>query len=377
MEKRKFIKKKRNQLSLLFAFVFIIWLLAHLFYDVDKSKEIKTGAYWTAPVMDEGQVEMLAKHDLLIIDIENMTNNRRSFKLLKEFNPDIKLICYSNPMEFWFPMVDSRPIQRRWLGEISNFPAWFLKAGDGSQGVFWDQMIMMNLSSTCPKYNGKTYTDWMAEKLLKEVLKDDDIWDGYFMDNGGGNISWVQDGKAFQFDIDGDGVSDDPAYIDRAWYEGVHGFLKKIRKAKGKDFIILANKGSVEMMDVLDGRMFENFPNDYLGSTENFGWNQSMANAKKMIKEGAKYTIFKVHSENEINLGLASANLLDDVYFMVGQDNPRYYPIFDSNLGEALTDLDTFENSLFYREFENARIVVNPAEKSGQISFKAKTLSQK
>lgn len=323
--------------------------------------DIKTGSYWTSPVMNQTEVRELAKHDLLIVDMENGINNRQSLKLLKTLNPRIKLICYSNPMEFFKPMPDNRPIQSRWLKEVEeNFPHYFLKLADGSPAKFWPGMVMLNLS------NYSDFGNWMAEKLLSEVLSDP-IWDGYFMDNGGGNISWViPNNRLHRLDVDADGFSDANQKVDDAWYQGIYQFLFKIRTAKGKDFIIISNKGSVEMMDLVDGRMFETFPCDYLGSKENFGWNQSMKNAKEMEAIGAKYTIFQ-GKEKDLNLILASALLLDNVYVMIDHNNSFFYPIFDLKIGEALDSCQTFQER-YFRTYDGGNIEVNPKYLSGEIS---------
>ncbi len=329
-------------------------------------REIKTACYWTSPIMAKEQARELAKFSLLIIDMENMFNNKASLRLLKRLNSGIKLICYSNPMEFFVPMMPGRPIQKRWHHETPAYPRWSLRRGDGSEANFWPGMKMMNLSSLCPDYDEIKYSQWIADKLLTEVL-DDPIWDGYFMDNGGGNISWIFANTYSQLDIDDDGVSDSSSKIDQAWEEGIRSFLSRIREAKGDDFILMANKGSVEFMDLLDGRLFEGWVNNYLGSKTNDGWDQCFENAKRMETEfGAKYTVFQVSSSAELDYALASAALLDYVYVAVGQDNYRSYPAFELSPGQALGPYWQMADT-YYRKFENFKVVVRPSQKRGEI----------
>ena len=329
-------------------------------------REIKTACYWTSPIMAKEQARELSKFSLVIVDMENMVNNKASLRLMKRLNPEIKLICYSNPMEFFTPMIPDRSIQKRWYQEAQAYPLWVLRRNDRSEAHYWPGMTMMNLSSLCPSYNGVNYFRWMADKLLAEVLNDN-LFDGYYMDNGGGSISWLYANSYSQLDIDNDQEPDARNKIDESWYEGIHSFLKIIRDKKGSDFILLANKGSVEFMDLLDGRFFEGWVNDYLGSKANGGWDQCFKNAKLMENEfDAKYTIFQVRQSSELEYALASAALLDHVYVAVGQDNYRSYPAFDLMPGQALGPYWQVGDT-YYRKFENFKVVVRPSQERGEI----------
>lgn len=331
-------------------------------------EETLSSAYWTSPIMSKGQAESLAKYSLVIVDMENLINNKKSLLTLKKINPKIKIICYTNPMEFFSPMKSGRSIQERWLKESLSHPGWELKTGDGKNAIFWPGMKMMNMSSLCPLSQGKSYSQWLAEKLLSEVLIDP-IWDGAFFDNGGGNISWLYENAPYQLDIDGNGVSDNNIMIDGAWYTGLHNFIKSIRDSKGSNFILLANKGSVEFMDVLDGRMFEDWPNNYLGDKKNNGWDQCMVNAKSMVENyHAKYVIFQVKSSSNLEFAVASARLLDNVFVSVGQDNRNFYEIFYYDPGQPKA-LAIDSSGLFYRDYSKGKVIVRPATK--EVQFKS------
>jgi hypothetical protein len=267
-------------------------------------------------------------------------------------------------METFFQIVANRPMQSYWTTWIrEHYPAWFLKTDNGKPAVFWIGMRMMNISSSCPKVNGQTYGDWMASFLLKSVLSDD-IWDGYFMDNGGGNISWVYGDRRTKIDADNNSVADNDSLLDKSWSEGVHSFLKKIREVKGKKFIILANKGSKEFMDVLNGRMFETFPCDYLGDKKDGGWWQGIKNSDKT----GKYTVFQVIAE-DLEFGLASALLKDNVSIAVGQDNPKFYPILETKLGKALGKMKILKGKVCRRNFQNGYVTVIPSRREGKIKL--------
>lgn len=323
-------------------------------------RKIKTAVYWTCPWMTSQNADSLARHDLVIADLENMVVNRESLVKMKKLNPKIKLICYSNPMEIFDPGGGKRPLQNAWSDSLNGkYKKWLLKTGKGKKAIFYPGMRMLNLSSSCPKITidgqAQTYGEWMSAMLIQEVLADS-LWDGYFLDNGGGNISWVYGRGKDQIDADGDGQKDNDSILDRRWSEGVHSFLKAIREAKGEDFILMANKGCTEFMDLLDGRMFEFFPNDYLGDATDGGWHQSMANARLT----GPYTIFQV-SRKDLDFGLASALLLDNVYIASDQNDARYHPQYRGQLGR--------EEKIYKRDFQKARVEVIPSERKGKVFF--------
>jgi len=316
---------------------------------------IKTANYRTAPVTDEALVAVLAKFNILIIDMENAKNNHKVLELIKQKNPRLKLICYSNPAETFYHIGNSRPIQTVWMTEINKkYPDWILKTNKGNDVVFFRGMHMLNMSASCPRYNGQTYSDWIADRLLAEVLSDK-IWDGYFGDECSGKWSWLYQGQEEGIDADRSGSRDDDAKLDESWAKGVSGFLRKIRQAKGPDFIIITNKLSLEFLDIVDGKMSEGFSNDYLGGKRDGGWWQCMANAEQT----GPYTIFQV-KEKDIDFGIASAALLD-VYVAVGQDNSKWYPQFDQELGQS-------GETIITKTFKNGTIKIVPAKKEAVIS---------
>ena len=321
-------------------------------------------AYWTSPVMSLREADSLAKNDLVIADFENASNNYASLRRLKNLNPNLKLIAYTNPTELFTGPTNHRPRQTAWVNYLhKNHPNWFLKTAKGKPAVFWPGMQMMNESTECPRdKKGENYDDWLVDSL--KVILRDTIWNGYFRDNGGGHIAWLYQGKGDQIDANNDGRPDNPEHLDKVWTEGIHSFLKKLRAALGPNFLLLANKGSVEFMDVLDGRFYESFPCPWLGDKKNNGWDQCLINAKQT----GKYTIFQAGvrslSPGFINFTAASAALLG-VSVAIGQDNTQSYPFYHWNLGKP-KDGYKKKGEIYYREFKNGRIEVNPKLQKGE-----------
>lgn len=334
---------------------------------------IKTAAYWTSPTMGKQDAINLARHDLLIIDLENKFNNRQRLLEIKKMNPAVIILAYSNPMEIFMTLYHSRPWQNKVIEEITkNYPGWLLKTVNREKQTlqfahFWPGMIMLNMSSTCPRINGERYNEWMAKKLKREILSDP-IFDGYFQDNGTVNISWVYQNNQEKIDINADNQADLNAFIDKSWSKGQKQFLRSIRRYFNKrslflsrKMIIVTNKGDTNLLNLVDGKFFEKFPNDYLGDKWAFGWKQSMDNARQT----GPYTILQVE-RRFLSFGLASALLLDNAYLAVSQDDAGIFPEFEINPGKPKGNTFYF-NHKYRRDYENLRVEVEPLSQEGKI----------
>ncbi len=329
---------------------------------------IRTAAYWTSPIMTQENANNLAKHDLVIADLENIFNNREILVTLKKLNPNLKLFCYSNPMEIFLTKYNNRPWQNSVIDEIiENKAQWLLRTNSpdvtNNFATFWPGMTMLNMSNSCPKIWLRDYSTWMAKKISSEILSDT-IWDGYFQDNCTANISWVYENKPEKIDINFDGQADSDKLVDSEWKKGINNYLSIIKEA---GLPIIGNKGDLHFLDKLDGKFFEKFPNDYLGSKRAGGWFQCMNNAKRT----GKITIFQV-SENDLMFGLASSLLLDNVYLAIGQDNASNFQELNINLGKPKGKMFS-KGKFFYREFQRGLVVVDPEKRSGKIYHKVKT----
>ncbi len=329
-------------------------LLASVFMTfLQLSAQIKYSTYWVAPSIPANMGSKLASDDLLIVDYENLVNNRLELEMIKIGNPNIKLLIYSNPMEIWNKDIANRPLANSLRAKLPA--AYKLKRSDGKPVIFWKNMEMMNMSVNCPRVNGKNYNEFYAEWLLINALADP-LVDGYFEDNGTPTIAWVDP----LIDSDNDGKPDNPSALNNAWQNGQTQFLSLIRKAKGDKFIIVTNKGEKHFFFINDGVMFEKFPNDYLGSKRAGGWYQCIANAK----HAGPYTIFQVDSKN-LEFGIASSLLLDEVYISLGQ-NIQVPEQFRTPTGKAISAMYK-KGSTYCRDYELVTVEVNPELKTGRL----------
>ena len=319
--------------------------------------QIKFATYWVAPSIPANMALKLSTDSLLIVDYENLVNNHSELEIIKQQNPHIKLLIYSNPMEIWNKDIVNRPLANSLRAQMPA--AYKLKKSDGKPVIFWKNMEMMNMSSSCPSVNGKKYNQFYAEWLLTNVLSDPLI-DGYFQDNGTPTIDWVDP----LIDANNDGKADNPQALNTVWQAGMTQFLRIIRQAKGKDFIIITNKGEKHFFFLNDGVMFEKFPNDYLGSKLAGGWYQCIDNAK----HAGPYTIFQVDTKN-LEFGLASSLLLDEVFITLGQ-NIQVPEQFRTPTGKAISAMYK-KGSIYYRDYELVTVEVNPELKTGRLVKRA------
>lgn len=329
----------------------------------------KLAVYWTSPTMGEEEADSLSRFHMVIADMENMINNRESLKRLKKNNPALKLICYSNPMEFFTRAESKRTLQNSIRKEIeSNRPGYLLNQPSGEAVIFWPGMRMLNLSINCPVEKGQKYHEYISEFLLKKVLPDN-IWDGYFMDNCTAHIAWIGNyGKNHGIDSDNDGYLDSYDHLDEVWKMGTARFLENIRSVKGEKFIILGNKGSLEFREYTNGRMFEEFPNDYLGDKRDGGWYQCIEN---YLSLGSMSIIHarKIPNNPRHRLFVLASSLMGDGYYAYAQDFFRYFPEY-SEIGPPLDEMKSLSNGTFERNFEKAIVRVDPANKEGKIIMK-------
>jgi len=286
--------KMKKLLILLICLVAVVSLLG-----------IGSAIYWTQPTISEEEVQIIGRHDLAIVDLENLFNNSDNLYRIKKINPQIKVLCYVNFFEIWQqPLPPDRPFGSKLTETIATqFNEWFLVRPDGQPVIYWPGMQTLNLSDLCPQKDGYSYNHYLQDILLENVLNDK-VWDGLFLDNLFNRVSWLG-----SLDLNRDNQEDDSRTCDYHWYLGVRDFLTGIRQAKGRKFIVIGNHLSLYYGDLVDGRFLENFP------TEDYCWEEAISIAGEL-----PLAIFQGKGPN-VDLAFSSSLLLDNnVYFCLGQN---------------------------------------------------------
>lgn len=265
---------------------------------------IGSAIYWTQPTISDIEATVIARHDIAIVDLENLFNSPDNLRAIKLINPRCRVLAYVNFFEVWQePIPPNRPFGSRLSQTInSQFSDWLLVKDDGQLASFWPGMQPLNLSDLCPVIQGYNYTRYVQEILLENILNDR-VWDGLFLDNLFDRVSWLGN-----LDLNRDGQADDARTIDFQWYRGVSQLLNGIRQAKGSRFQIWGNHLSLFWKDTINGRFLEDFP------TQDWCWEEAIA-----ISEQLPSTVFQGKGQN-IDLAFNSSLLLDNAYFAFGQN---------------------------------------------------------
>lgn len=341
--------------------IFYVLIITFLFACTPKDWQQKNGALWYLPTMTETQAKNLAQYDVIVIDYENFINNPKVIEVLIKNNQELKIFLYLNPTEIFEPMWDDKPWSINLLKELQKHPQWWMHKPNGEKIGMWEKMKTLNMRADCPVYDDQSYWQFIANRFI-EILDDPRIV-GCLVDNSWGGdksgICWIDTHQGQEFDFDRDGKADKDYYeIDRQWERGFTNFLKAIRKAKGKEFIIVANPGNLSYLREVDGKQFEYFPYEHhhLEHYQNH-WEANIFIARK-------YDIVFINpSKDNYFLGLCSSVMLDNAVFFNDQ-NQLYQDKYDLKLGKALRKMKKQKNGLYVRSFENANVFVRDGQKA-------------
>lgn len=348
---------------------------------VTDAAAIEKAIYWTSPVMDPMVVAEVAKFDLVIADLENWVNNQESLKALKKLNPKLKLLMYANPMELYHRPMDNRKIGWQLYQTVKESPydKWWLKTTKGENIIFYKELPlwMMNMSTDCPKVSGQTWGQYFAKFLVDKMFVREPRPDGFFGDNPTCYIGWINKEllkpKNGLIDSNRDGIADssDIDIIDRNWCDGQKEFYSHIFKIMGKNFLVITNKGELNLMKPLklvNGIMFEEFPNNYLGDKMAGGWYQSMENYLEAGNMSIVHSKWPTDPDN-FRFVFYSA-VLGDGHFMVGHNNRNWYPEYDQaeKLGKPVGEVAK-TSRYWLRGFEHGIVAVWPMSQKVEIVF--------
>ncbi len=360
----------KNKFKILFISLLLISLSS-------QAQKVRYANYWLWPKISKNKVEEIAKYDLVILDNENIFNNKEAMYKLKEINPNIIILCYFNSMEIFdsehLSLYKDRPFASTIYKYLSTTNKWWLKNYKREIIRFDERQLMLNLSSKSESFyvsyfdKKMQYWEFITQMHLDWVLKDS-IWDGVFEDNFE-TVEWLALKNEKQgVDIDCDDKADKQKQISKFWQTGLSERLKMILKNK-PNYIIMGNKGKNFLPEYTHGKMFENFPDIYL--THDFeNYNQNMQNALEIDTA----VIFNVVDTNHYYLAFASAMLLDKpVYLSVGQqDIWRDYYLDPKDFGKAVSEATTkFNRKTYNRQFEKGYItIISGDDKYSSILYK-------
>jgi hypothetical protein len=374
----------------------IILAIIGLFFFAIKSQAVdnknsfpRLANYFLHWELSDEEAILLARWDLLILDMEVQENSPEQIKKIRQINPDIIILAYITSQEImsdfiYDDLANLRPEFKK--GIIEN---WYVKDDKGNKISNWPGTYLLNISDTALKNSsGERFNDYLP-KFVTNKINASGFWDGIFYDNAWGDIAWVNGGN---IDLNNDGKRDDAAYMNRLWEEGFQKIIDSTEKLNGREFIIVGN-GRVHFpyQSKINGMMLEGFPSSW----ENDGtWPGSMQTYFKLSQNNKKpfLGIINVYNGQENNYslmryGLASA-LLGDGYFSYDSSvndhgQTWWYDEYDFNLGTAklpayntLDGSKTITTGLWRRDFSEGSVLVNSTNKTQTYIFSKETIAK-
>jgi len=213
----------------------------------------KTAKYNLHPDLKDEYLDNLSKYDVLIIDMEAQHLSADKMEIIREKNPDIKILAFVS-------MVDIRDDSgtdmgwnhlRHLLFTEINDNNWWLWDSNRQHVSYWPGTWMINPTTG--------WRDYLAGFVQDEILSTG-MWDGIVFDNVWNQVSWVNNGN---IDLNNDGIAETSAKLNSSWRTDMAHMLSQMRN-RNRNTIVLTN-GDGDYRWFENGRNFEDFPNLYEG----------------------------------------------------------------------------------------------------------------
>ncbi|MDP3771633.1 MAG: putative glycoside hydrolase [bacterium] len=242
--------------------------------------------------LNEEEARDLARWDVIVLDMEVPQNTPDAFALLRSLNPDAKLLAYVTSQEIRRDAAahPQTPMRRQLASRIPDH--WYLKSAAGERVSWWPQTWLLDVTN-------RDWTDALAS-FVAEHIAADPRWDGVFLDNLWGGVSWV---PRAAIDLDGDGRAEDAAMLDQRWQDGVRALLTATRARSRVGFLVTGN-GDATYADLVNGILLEHFP-----GTTGGDWSASMR-AYVRVLERAVDPVIAIINVNTKNTGVQDPQLI-------------------------------------------------------------------
>ncbi|MBU1130833.1 hypothetical protein KJ840_01755 [Patescibacteria group bacterium] len=315
----------------------------------------KLANYFLAWDISDDAAEELAKWDLLILSTQAVDRNPNLLQLIKQYNPQIKILAYFLSQEI--PVAGSQTDPYGAWGKIYSQVSsnnWWLRDTSNNSTCFWPNTKLINITTA--------WRQWLPEYINNHHLKILPEWDGVFYDNCWPAVDWLN----LSLDLNNDGQPDSAAIENNLWSQAMAELLNYSKQIFPSNKLIVCN-GGTGYKNYYHGRMFETFPiaseggwlsniNDYLATG-----NYSIINSNTLnVNNQADY--------RQMRFGLTSALLGNGYYSFDFGDTEHgqlwWYDEYSAYLGKPLGPKTILNNNpyLQQRDFERGLIVVNAAD---------------
>jgi len=319
---------------------------------------------WT---VSDAEARELARWDIVILDMEVQGANPGALKLMRQINPQIKILAYVTASEIRSDadnLGNAAPLRRELFSSIPS--SWYVTDAAGAKRSFWSRTWIVNVTDRAPIANGERW-NYFLPRFVRDRIWSTGLWDGVMYDNGWENISYFAGGPV---DLNRDGKAETTADADAAWRDGLRQVFRNTR-ALLPDALVLENDGPYYAPDV-NGLQLENFPNG--------GWASTMGKAAKTVVQAIPPRVLIVNSNTansgerddygKFRFGLASTLLVDGYYgFDYGDQNHGqtwWYDEYGASLGVPSGEarrLDgavaSWRTGIWRRDFSRGAALVN------------------
>ena len=318
-------------------------------------------------------VTLLAKWDVVVLNVEQQALHPEYIRKLRELNPRIRILAYMPVADFPGDVEAAKSVYpvryKMWVEglESGRNEAWFIHRANGTrvtQTQWVSNYYLLNISDRCPSVHGRTWRQYLARFMVTNVLATG-LWDGIFYDNTWDNITYF---AGSDIDFDNDHVFD--TQPDLEWRAGLTALFNETRTLFNRDIILVGNNDTLEYARELNGMLLENFSNNWIRHMERFAFNVN-------TRREPRYNIINETTNNQgkqtdyarMRYGLASTLLEDGYYAFDFGDRDHgqlwWYDEYGTDLGVASGKAYTAHGAQIYtpdiwlRPFEHGLAVVN------------------
>jgi len=302
------------------------------------------------------EAEQLAKWDVLIIDMDVATYSPQSLRRLKEINPNIKLLAYLASQEIRGDSCKLDGTLRQNLCQRICKNCW-LKDRYGRKISWWPGNPIIDV----------TNASWQKAlpKFIEEEIIDPGYWDGVFLDNVWGGITFLNKTVKLQNRY----YTSKNKRVDTLWVAGMRKLLSNVKQTLGPNKILIGNGGDA-YSDLLSGVFYEHFPSS--------GWDQMMSKYLAVGKVGV--AMLNANNANQpgedyqkMRFGLTSS-LLGNGYYSydlgdLSHQQLWWYDEYEVDLGLPLGAAVKLDNGVWRRDFERSIVLVNPTGQTVHLDF--------
>lgn len=315
----------------------------------------------------EADVPLLARWDLVVLDMDLAWSAADKIKAIRAMNPNIKIIAYVSAGEMAEARARGDQASPGYKLSQAAPEELFMHSHTGSRLTWWPGANLMNATDAGAAVNGKRWADVLPQFVHDEMMSTG-LWDGVFLD---ASYSDVTSFYGNDIDPDGDGKANTAASVNAAWRAGMTRLLKNMRTAVGPNGLILVNS-SVIYSPQVNGILIENFPR--------YGWASHQALFQDAITKNVRpsITAYNTNTNDQdtpadyqlMRFGLTSALLGDGFYSFDagpgGHAQAWWYDEYEVALGKPTRAAQRLVGSgsgvtagVWSRQFENGLVIVN------------------